>query len=170
MTRRSRFVHNLELPSCFRRLRISLFFSSTRSSHPCLRVAVRCKSDWICAQLPFSVPRFHLRRSLYSSLPTFFHCCRISLFSRRLALYLNSFKWQLATSPAGSALSYHFPFYNSIFADLSTLRFRHSFIALASRSFLVDFLFHYGILSSSYPSVYQRPLVFVCFRKPPRTP
>ncbi len=42
----------------------------------------RYKSGRICAQLPvpFSVPEFHLRRSIYSSLSTVFQCPRISLF------------------------------------------------------------------------------------------
>jgi hypothetical protein len=72
MTRRSCCVHNPKNPSCFHRLRISFFFSSTRSSFPCLKVAVSYKSGRICAQLPFSVPQFNLRRSLYSLLPTSF--------------------------------------------------------------------------------------------------
>jgi hypothetical protein len=81
MARRSHFVHNPKLPSCFHRLRILLFFSSTRSSYPCPRVAaVRYKSGRICAQQPFSVPHFRLRRSLYYLPPTFFHFRCISHF------------------------------------------------------------------------------------------
>jgi hypothetical protein len=57
-----------------------IFFSSTRSSLPCLRVAVSYKPGRICS-------------------------------------------------------SYHFPFHNANFADLSTLHFRPSFIVFASRSF-----------------------------------
>jgi len=125
MTRRSCCVHNPKNPSCFHRLRISFFFSSTRSSFPCLRLAVSYKSGLICAQLTFSVPQFSLRRSLYSLLPTsYIVFASRSLFFRRLALRFHAFEWQLATSPAGSAPSYHFPFHNSIFADLSTLYFR----------------------------------------------
>jgi hypothetical protein len=45
-------------------------------------------------------------------------------FSRLLALHFHALKWQLATSPALSAPSYHIPFHNSIFADPSTLFFR----------------------------------------------
>ncbi len=53
MTRRSRCVQHPALPTCFHRLRISLFFSSTRSSFPCLRVAVRnYEPGRIFAQLP----------------------------------------------------------------------------------------------------------------------
>ena len=162
MTRRPRFVHNLKLPSCFHRLRISLFFSPTRSSHPCLRVAVCYKSGWICAQLPFSVPRFRIRRSLYSSLSTFFHCCRISLF---LSSTRSSFTFLQARR-----VSYHFSFCNSIFADLSTLQFRHSFIVFASRSFSRRLFLPLRHPLSSLSSVHQRPLVFVCFRRLSRAP
>ena len=72
MSRRSCCVHTPKKPSCFHRLRISFFFSSTRSSFPCLKVAVSYKSGRICIQLPFSVPQFNLCRSLYSLSPTSF--------------------------------------------------------------------------------------------------
>ncbi len=65
---------------------LALFFPSTRSSFPCLRVAVGYKPGQICAQLPLSAQRFHLRRSLYSSIQPFFHRLRILLISRRLSL------------------------------------------------------------------------------------
>ena len=82
-------------------------------------------------------------RSPFPSLPIFLELTSdvlsllspLALFFRRLAFHLHSFEWQLAKSPAGSALSYHFPFYNSIFADLSTHKFSHSFIVFASRFF-----------------------------------
>ena len=122
MTRRSCCVHNPKNPSCFHRLRISFFFSSTRSSFTCLKVAVSYKSGRNCAQLPFF--RFTIQSTPISLLFTsdVLHCLRISLFfSRRLALRFRAFEWQLATSPAGSALGYHFPLHDSIFADLSTL-------------------------------------------------
>ena len=135
MTRRSCCVHNPKNPSCFHRLRISFFFSSSRSSFPCHKVVVSYKSGRICAQLPFSVPQFNLCRSLCSLLPTSFVVfASRSYFFRRLALRFHAFEWQFATSPAESALSYHFPLHDSIFADLSTLYFRQSFIAFASRS------------------------------------
>ncbi len=122
MTRRSCCVHNPKNPSCFHRPRISFFFSSTRSSFPCLKVAVSYKSGRIYAQLPFFVPQFNLRRSLCSILPTSFVVfASRSFFFSRLALRFHAFEWKLATSPAGSALSYHFPLHDSIFADPSTL-------------------------------------------------
>ena len=148
-----------------------VLFSSTRSSFPCLKMTVSYKSGRICAQLPFSVPQFNLRRSLYSLLPTsLIVFASRSFFPRRLALCFHAFEWQLATSPAGSALSYHFPLHNSIFANLSTLQFRHSFIVFASRSIsrrLSLPLRHPSVVSSI---VHQRPLVFVCCRKPSRAP
>ena len=80
MTRRSCCVHNPKTPSCFHRLRISLFSSSTRSSFPCLKAVVSYKSGRICAQLPFSVPQFNLCQSLYSLLPPIFNRLCISLY------------------------------------------------------------------------------------------
>ena len=81
MTRRSCCVHNPKNPSCFHRLRISFFFSSTRSSFPCLKVAVSYKSGLICAQLPFRF-RSTIQSSPISLLFTsdVLHCLRISLF------------------------------------------------------------------------------------------
>ncbi len=62
---------------CFHHLRISFFFSPTRSSFTCLKAAVSYKSGLICAglicaQLPFFVPQFKFRRSSYSLPPTCF--------------------------------------------------------------------------------------------------
>ena len=54
------------------------FFSSTRSSCPCRRVAVSYKPGRICAQLPLFVPQFHLRR--FPALPSCFYRLRISFF------------------------------------------------------------------------------------------
>ena len=50
-------------------------------------------------------------------------------FSRLLALHFHALKWQVATSPAATAPSYHFPFHNSIFADLSALYFRRPLLS-----------------------------------------
>ena len=63
-----------------------------------LKVAVSYKSGRICAQLPFPVPQFNLRRSLYSLRPTSFIVFASRFFPRRLALRFHAFKWQLATS------------------------------------------------------------------------
>ena len=93
----------------------------------------------------YCVPPFPVRRGFitarrsrcvhHPALPSCSHRLRISLFfPRRLALRFHAFEWQLATSPAGSALSYHFPLHDSILADLSTLHFRQSFIVFAPRS------------------------------------
>ena len=69
------------------------FFQSTRSSFPCLRVAVSYKPGRICAQLPLSAPQFHLRRSHYSLIPPFFHRLCISLyFSSTLSFVSASFR------------------------------------------------------------------------------
>ena len=130
MTRRSSCVHNPKNPSCFHRLRISFFFSSTRSSFPCLKVEGSYKSGRNCAQ-PATIFSSKIQSSPISLLFTsdVLHRLRISLFfSLRLALRFYAFEWQLATSPAGSALNYHFPLHDSILADLSTLHFRQSFI------------------------------------------
>ena len=68
----------------------------------------------------------------HHALPSCSHRLRISLlFSRLLALHVHAVEWQLATSPAGSAPSYHFSFHNSIFA--ASLHFRHAFIVFLSR-------------------------------------
>ncbi len=172
MTRRSRFVHNLYRPSCFHRLRISLFFSSTRSSYPCLRVAVRYKSGWICAQLPIfrspfpSSPIFLLFTSdvlsLLSHLALFFSSTRSSFTFLQVAV---SYKpGRICAQLPLSVLQFHLrrSHYSSIPPFCHRLRI--------SLFFLVDFLFHYGILSSFLPSVHQRPFVFVCFRKLSRAP
>ncbi len=107
MTRRACYVLNPENPPYFHRLRISLFFPSTRSSFQCLKVAVT----------------------------------------------------SVATSPAVSAPSYHFPFHSSIFADLSTPHFRcpslSSHLALFSPSTCTSCLC-LRVKSSSNTPVMQR--------------
>ena len=128
MTRRSRCVHHPALPSCSHRLRISLFSSSTRSSFPCaFEWQFSYKHGWICAQLPLSVPQFHLRR--YLSNIYFRHSFIVSdpVLSRRLALLFHAFDWHLATSPAGYALSctsrstIHLPHISTILFSLSEI-------------------------------------------------
>ena len=177
MTRRSRCVHHPALPSCSHRLRISLFFSSTCSSFPCaFEWQFSYKHGWICAQLPLSVPQFHLRR--YLSNIYFHHSFIVSdpVLSRRLALFFHAFDWHLATSPAGYAPSCHFPFHHSSSAyfydiilpqrnldnDIVRINRRVPPAMLLADQFLS--LFHPGNLPSSLPLVHQRPISFSCFR------
>ncbi len=75
-----------------------------------------------------SAPSYHFpfHKSIFADLSTLFFrrpslFSHLAFFSRRLALRFHAFEWQLATCPAGSALSYHFPLHNSTFADLYTL-------------------------------------------------
>ena len=149
-----------------------VFFSSTRSSFPCLKVAISYKSGRFCAQLLFC--------SIIQSFPIYLlftsdviHCLRISLiFSRRLALRFHAFEWQLATSRPG--LRSATTFRSTIPSSPIYLLFNSANLSSSSHLalFLVDSLFHYGILPSSLPSVYQhqRPLVFVCCRRLSRAP
>ncbi len=164
LTHRSRSVHNT---SRFHRLRISLFFSYTRSSFPYLRVAGSYKSGRICAQLPFSVPQFHLRRSLYSSLPITSDVHSVSFQLALFSLHRSSFTYLRVEVKARPDLRSATTFRSTI--PSSPISLRLNFIILLSTShlalFLVDSLCHYGILSSSLPSVQQRSLVFLCFRK-----
>ncbi len=171
MTRRSYCVHNPKNPSCFHRLRISFFFSSTRSSFPCLPVAVSYKSGRICAQLRFSVPQFNLRRSLYSLLPTSFIVFASRSFFPVDSLFVSmpsSGSYLQARPDLRSATTFRSTIPSSpislLFISANLTSFSH--IAI----FLVDSFFHYGILPSSLPSVHQRPLVFVCCRKLSRAP
>ncbi len=53
----------------------------------------------------------------------------LTFFSCLLALHFHALKRQLAVSPAVSAPSYHIPFHNSTFADLSTNYFRRPLLS-----------------------------------------
>jgi hypothetical protein len=89
-------------------------------------------SRFFSYHFPFHNSIFTDLSALYFRRPSL--SSHLALIFRRLAIRFHAFEWQLATSPDGSALRYHFLFHNSIFADLSTLQFRHSFIVLAARS------------------------------------
>ena len=93
---------------------------------------------WQLAKSPAAIaPSYHFpfHNSIFADLSTLkFRRPSLSSHLALLCLRLYAFEWQLATSPAGSALSYHFPLHDSILADLSTLHFRQSFIVFVSRS------------------------------------
>jgi hypothetical protein len=112
--------------------------------------------DWQLATSPAATaPSYHFpfHKSIFADHSTIYFRrpsspSHLALFPRRLALCFHAFEWQLATSPAGSALSYHFPLHDSILADLSTLHFRQSFIVFAPR-----FISRRLSLSLRHPSV-----------------
>ncbi len=76
------------------------------------------RAAWLCNDSPFML------RAQSQKIRRAFIAFASRSFSRLLALHFHALKLQLATSPAVSAPSYHFPFHNSIFVDLSTLYFR----------------------------------------------
>ncbi len=144
-------MHNPKNPSCFHRLRI-LFFSRLLALlfHALnWQLATSLTSPAVSAlsyHFPFNNSTFADLSVLYFRSPSLYSHLAFSFLFRRLALRFHDFEFQLATSRAGSALIYHFPFHNSIFADL---QFRHSIIVFAYRSIFRRLsLFHYGIRPS----------------------
>ena len=126
-------------------------------------------NKWQLATSPaVSAPSCHFpfHNSIFADLSTLYFqrpssSSHLAFFSRRLALRFHAIEWQFATSPAESALSYHFPLHDIILADLSTLYYRQFFIDFASRSVsrgLFLPLRHPSVVPSSGTSMTSRVL------------
>ena len=119
MARRSRCVHHPALPLCFHRLRISLFSSSTRSSFPCAferSLATSTAGSALSCHFPFHNSIFADNFLTYTS--AILSSSPIPFFPADSLFFFHAFDRHLATSPAGYAPSYHFPFHHSSSAYL----------------------------------------------------